>query len=320
MRFFLFAFFLLSAFAQLSADATVFVYHRFNDIKHPSTSISNAKLRKDFRYLKENGYRVVKLSELVSLLKSGQPIPQKTVALTIDDGYRSFYDNGLPIFREFGYPFTLYVYVKATEKGYGDYMSWEEIKASAKYGEIGLHSFDHPHLPYLSDVKIKHDTQKAADIFQKRLEFAAKSYAYPYGEFDERVKKLIMDEGFEFVCNQNAGAVAPFSDPYDIERIAVTEDTNIKTKLRTEALHVKNIDLITTDNRVTRVTATLVDPSVRNVEIYVSGYGWERVKVNNAKVSYNTDKRLKLDRSRVIIKSGRKIASKLIMKRKHNGQ
>lgn len=317
MRKTLLAFFILLVSAsQLGADATIFVYHRFNDTKHKSTSISNEKLRADFTYLKQNGYQVIPLSRLVELLKKKQPIPAKTVVLTIDDGYKSFYDNGLPIFREFGYPFTLYVYVKATEKGYGDYMSWEELKETARYGELGLHSFSHPHLPYLSDAKIQADTHKAAVLFRKRLGFAAESYAYPYGEFDTRVKNLIMAEGFDFVCNQNAGAVAPFSDPYDIERIAVTEDTNIKIKLRTESLQLTDMDVKTENNRVTHVTATLADPSVRSVEIYISGYGWDRVKVNNAKVSYNTDKLLKFDRSRVIIKSGRKIASKLIMKRK----
>ncbi len=317
MRRILLAFFLLFAsLPELGADATIFVYHRFNDTKHQSTSISSEKLRSDFRYLKENGYRVIKLSELVALLKSKRPIPPKTVALTIDDNYKSFYDNGLPIFKEFGYPFTLYAYVKATEKGYGDYMSWDEIAKTAAFGEIGLHSYGHPHLPYLSDTEILEDTRKAAKIFRQRLGFSAASYAYPYGEFDERVKEVIKREKFDYICNQNAGAVASFSDPYSIERIAVTEDTDIRTKLKTEALQVTAFDVAVTKNRVQNVTATLAAPAPRSVEIYVSGYGWERVKVNNAKVSYNTDKALKFDRSRVIIKSGRKIASKLIMKRK----
>ena len=153
----------------LWADATVFVYHRFNDTKHASTSISNKKLRADFQYLKDNGYTVIKLSELANMLKEKRPIPPKTVALTIDDDYKSFYTNGLPIFKEFGYPFTLYVYVKATKKGYGDYMSWEEIKKSSQYGEIGLHSYDHPHLTYLDDKSIRHDTRNATKIFEEKL-------------------------------------------------------------------------------------------------------------------------------------------------------
>ena len=96
----------------------------------------------------------------------------------------------------------------------------------------------------------------------------------------------------------------------------VTDDTDIKSKLKTEALHVSDFKVTTHENRLTKVEVTLADKKIKSVEVYLSGYGWERVKVNNAKVSYNTAKDLKMDRSRVIIKAGPKIASKLIMKRK----
>jgi peptidoglycan/xylan/chitin deacetylase (PgdA/CDA1 family) len=304
----------------LGADATVFVYHRFDDPKHQSTSISTEKLRNDFRYLRDNGYTVVPLATLVDLVRSGKPIPEKTVALTIDDNYKSFYTHGLPVFREFGYPFTLYVYVEATKKRYGDYMSWEELKKTAAFGEIGLHSFAHPHLTYLTSEAIQNDTQKAAALFEKRMGFKAASYAYPYGEFDERVERIIRKEGFAYICNQNAGGVASFSNPYSIDRIAIGNDIPIKNKLRTRSLQVKHLTLTAENNTLTKVEAVLSDPSIKRVEVFVSGYGWEWVKVNNAKVSYNTDKKLKLDRSRVIIKEGHRIASKLIMKRKNNGQ
>ena len=182
MRRFLLAFLLVFvSVPTLEADAIVFVYHRFNDTKHQSTSISNKKLRADFQYLKDNGYSVVKLSELAEILKSRRPIPPKTVALTIDDGYRSFYTNGLPIFKEFGYPFTLYVYTKATEKKYRDYMTWDELKETTSYGELGLHSFDHPHLTYLGNEQIVDDTKKASQLFEKRMGFHPASYAYRYG-------------------------------------------------------------------------------------------------------------------------------------------
>ena len=316
MRLFKALFFVAFSALSLSADATVFVYHRFNDTKHASTSVSNEKLRADFQYLKDNGYRVVPLNEVVKLLKSGQPVPDKTVALTIDDNYHSFYTNGLPIFKEFGYPFTLYVYVKATESRYGAYMDWDAIKDASRFGEIGLHSYAHPHLPYESDRSISEDTAKSYRIFTERMGYAPKSYAYPYGEFDQRVQTLIKAQGFDFICNQNAGAVSDFSDPYSIERIAVTDDTSISQKLRTRALHVKKIRPKVEKNCLKGAEIVLGDPSLKSVEIYLSGYGWERVKVNNAKVSYNTDKILRFDRNRLIIKHGNKIASQLIMKRK----
>jgi len=150
--------------------------------------------------------------------------------------------------------------------------------------------------------------------------FKAKSYAYPYGEFDSNVETIIRKEGFDYICNQNAGAVAPFSTPYSIERIAMGEDTSIKSKLKTRALQVETFNVTVLDNTIEHVEAVLTDKTIKSVEVYITGHTWERVKVNNAKVSYNTKKVLKNERSRVIIKADDKIASKLIMKRKKNGQ
>jgi len=317
MRFFaILSFLFFEAALLFSADATVFVYHRFNDHKHISTSISNKKLRSDFKYLKENGYNVVTLSKLVNMLKNHEHFPEKTVALTIDDNYKSFYTDGLKIFKEFDYPFTIYVYVKATEKRYGDYMSWDELKEASRYGEAALHSYSHRHLTYLDEKEILKDTVRAKKIFENKMGYSPKSYAYPYGEFDDKVKSVIKSAGFDFICNQNSGAIAEFSDPYSIERIAVTDNTDIKQKLKLKALDTKKIDIRRSKNTIKNISVEFNDKNIKSAEIYLSGYGWERVKTNNEKLSYNIDKVLKFDRNRVAVKHGDKIATKLIMKRK----
>ena len=50
----------------LQADAHIFVYHRFVDNRHPSTSTSLSELGKEFNYFKNNSYKVVKLETLVN--------------------------------------------------------------------------------------------------------------------------------------------------------------------------------------------------------------------------------------------------------------
>mgnify|MGYP001014122039 CR=1 FL=1 len=103
----------LLAYLYSIADATIFVYHRFGDDRHPSTNTSIEQLRKDFEYIKNNGYTVVPLSKVVELIQKKQEVPDKWVVITIDDNYKSFYANGLKVFKEYGYPFTLFVYIKA---------------------------------------------------------------------------------------------------------------------------------------------------------------------------------------------------------------
>ena len=295
------------------ADAKIFVYHRFDDLKHKSTSISVKKLRDDFLYLKQHNYKVVPLQTIIKLLKEKKEVPDNFVALTIDDGYKSFFQNGLKVFKEFNYPFTVFVYVEATQKRYGDFMRWEELKQSSKFGEIALHSYSHPHLTYLTLKQVKADTKKALTVFQKYLHFKPKGYAYPFGEFNPQVQKIIKEFGFEYICNQNVGAVSKNDTLYDIDRIAVTDDTNIASKLKIKSLQIEKFDIIRDKNYIKNIHVVLKDKNTKTVEFYISGYGWKRVKVNKSGI-YKVDKILKFKRNRVIIRVKNSLKTKLIMK------
>ena len=148
LLFFLYLFFILitpnSSLITLNADAHIFVYHRFEDFRHPSTNTSIKELKKEFDYFKNNGYEVITLKRLVKAIKTKEKISDKWIVLTVDDGYKSFYENALKIFKEYKYPFTIFVSTKPSEKGYKDFMNWKEISECSHYGEIGLHSHSHP--------------------------------------------------------------------------------------------------------------------------------------------------------------------------------
>ena len=229
-------FFLLLIPLYLWADAHIFVYHRFGDPEHASTNTSIKVLRAEFEYFKKHGYEVIPLKQLSDAFKQGKPIKDNWVVLTIDDSYKSFYDNGLPLFREFGYPFTLFVYIEATEKRYNDFMTWEQIKEAKKYGEIGLHSYGHHHMVSMSPEAIRQDTKKGFDSFVTNLGEKPKYYAYPFGEYNQKVRSEIESFGFDLIINQNSGAVDHQSDPYDLDRTALTGENLVAQKLRIKTL------------------------------------------------------------------------------------
>ena len=137
------------------ADAHILVYHRFDDPRHVSTDISIQNLRAQFEYFKNNGYEVVKLSRLVDAVNAGEPIPDNWIVITVDDGYKSFYNNALSVFKEYNYPFALMVYVEASANKYGDYLDFDQIKELEAYGEIGYHSYAHPRMTRLSDEALR---------------------------------------------------------------------------------------------------------------------------------------------------------------------
>jgi len=133
----------------LFADAHIFVLHRVDDFRHPYTNTSSKELEYYLKYIKTHHYKAVTLSELAKRIQNRQNI-NNYVVFTIDDSFKSFYKNGLPLFKKYHIPFTLFVYAKATTERWGDFMSWKQVKECAKYGELGVHSWAHPHLPLLA--------------------------------------------------------------------------------------------------------------------------------------------------------------------------
>jgi len=303
---------LLSPFL-LSADGHIFVYHRFDDNRYPTTNISTKTLKAEFNYLKNHNYKVVPLIDIVEKIKAKEKVPDNWVAFTIDDGFKTFYTNGLSIFKQYGYPFTLFIAVKYTQENYRDYVSWKQLKEIAKYGSVEFHSYGHGHFGRMSDEKIKADMEKGLKFMKEQLNYQPKLFVYPYGEYDNRVEKIVNSYGFEAVFNQNIGAVnGTCSDAYDIDRSAVVGSNSKDFKLYLKfkelcGVHFHKPSSFPKDKIVRTVEVTLDDKSITSADIFISNHGWHRVKVKNGKIIYHANKKVNRDR----IKIGIKVKSKI---------
>ncbi len=293
----------------LFAEAHLFVLHRIDDNRHPYTNTSSKELVKYFNYIKSHGYKAVNLSTLIKMQKAHKNI-DKIVVFTIDDSFKSFYKNGLPLFVKYNIPFTLFVYTEATTQKWGDFMTWKQVKECSEYGELGVHSWAHPHLAKLTDKAIIKDTQKAVNAFKKHMGYVPGMYAYPYGEYNFRVKQII-NSYFPVILNQNAGAYGLDSAPNDIDRFALTGTVDIAKKLKIKILHIKNLKIKRDKNKILEISGKTDRPYVN---IYITKLGWKGVKVKNGYFDYKPDFDLKKYRNRVIIRYNYEMVSKLILK------
>ena len=293
----------------LLAEAHIFILHRVDDFRYPTTNTTSEIIKTDIEYLLANNYKIVKLSTLIKRMENNQSI-DKYVVFTIDDSFKSFYKNGLPIFKKYKVPFTLFVYVESADKHYGDYMNWKQIKEASKYGELGVHSYAHPHLARLSNKQIIKDTQKAINSFKKHIGYVPDMYAYPYGEYDKRVKSIIKNY-FKVICNQNEGAVSLKTPIDNIDRIAITGNVNIAKRLQLKVLNVKNLQIKKDKNTIKEISGYVKYPYVF---IYITKLGWKKVKTNNGYFDYKPNFTLKKYRNRIIIRYNNKIKTTLILK------
>ena len=311
-------FFIFISFLYIQADAHIFVYHRFGDSRYHSTNTSLKELNKEFEYFKTHNYKVVPIEKIIQKVKKQEEIPSNWIALTIDDSFKSFYDNGLPIFKKYNYPFSLYVYIKATSRHYGDFMSWDEIKEVGKYGTISLHSYSHPRLLNLTDQEIIKDTKKGIKIFKKNMGYSPKIYAYPYGEYDNQIKNILKTFKFNAILNQSVGTVSKTSDIFDIHRIALVGDVNIEHKLRYKTLDVKWIKPQTfPKDGILKEVKAKVDSKIKKLKLYITGQGWQDIKVNNGLVDEKMNIYLKNSRTRIMLGTDVfTISNKIIIKQK----
>ena len=88
----------------------ILVYHSFSKNCRSSLCMPAPVFDEQMAYLKNHGYRVISMGELIGFLQLEQAIPEKAVVITIDDGYRSTYDIAFPILQKYGFTAALFIY------------------------------------------------------------------------------------------------------------------------------------------------------------------------------------------------------------------
>jgi len=206
-------------------EVVSFVYHRFDDDRFPSTNIAAADFEAHLQWLKTHQYQVLSLSDAIDYMKSNSTV-RRTAVITIDDGYKSFYQNGLPLLIKYNLPATLFINTETV--GGGDYMNWKELKeASEKNIEIGNHT--HSHAYFLSQPATARYTNFVNELegsqkqIEESMQIKPRVFAYPYGEFDEEMKMIVKAVGFKGAAAQNSGVINTNTDLFQLPRFPMSE-------------------------------------------------------------------------------------------------
>lgn len=211
----------------------VFVYHRFGESQYPSTSTPVAAFKAQLDYLATHGFHVWPLPRLVRTLQAGRSVPDKTVALSVDDAFQSVYTKAWPLLRAHRFPVTVFVSTQAVDRHYPAYMTWAEMRAMQAQGAtFADHSVTHPH-PLIRKpgedrtAWLKRMRAEVLDAQQRlRQELGPKTntnpklFAYPYGEYNPTLARLVTGLGFVAFA-QASGALGEPLDPRALPRFPI---------------------------------------------------------------------------------------------------
>ena len=196
------------------------MYHRFNENKYPSTNIKMDIFIKQMDLIKDLGYEFYNPKDFINEFK--QPKNKKKILITIDDGFKSFYDEAWPYLKKNNIPFILFVSTEPVGK-YG-YMDWSQIIEieNSQIGFIGHHSHSHEYLIDMSETNFKNDIETATQIFKNKLGYVPEIFSYPFGEYSLYMKNFI-SKNFKIAFGQHSGIIDINKDKFELPRFPINE-------------------------------------------------------------------------------------------------
>lgn len=239
---------LLYYYFRIKSGGLILYYHHVTDDPrvHCPSKVSVQLFEKQMRFLKHAKFNVISLDSLVSLIKSNSIIDPKTIVICFDDGYRDNFLFAFPILRKYNFPATIFVITDYIEtrrwfsykdminsKEPGDesyypveYLHWEDMEIMRDHWiTIAPHTASHPilemgrkSLTAVSDEQLEYELITSKQMLYNRWRLVKPLFAYPIGDYDDRVKAAVQKTGYRAAGTIIPGRIHPGADLYALPR------------------------------------------------------------------------------------------------------
>ena len=206
-----------------TAQVIIFCYHRLVDkIRYPGTEITPAAFEAQMKELKDHGITVIGMQDLLAWKRGEKNIPPRCAVITFDDGWKSQYEVAWAIMKKFEYPFTMFIYtegVRGGSLGGGEAITWEQLADMRDNGvDIEAHTATHQDLREGHTIMVANPGGKRSrtkltgpqyeqwvrnevvgckELLEQRLGIKVNCFAVPFGNYNEHVKELARNAGYE---------------------------------------------------------------------------------------------------------------------------
>ena len=216
-------------------------------------TITGGRLEEDLQWLAENGYHSVLPQELAA----GQPLPEKPVLITFDDGYRSNYDLAFPLLQKYHTKAAIALMVYMPDYYSGGFLSWDMCREMSASGlvEIGSHGYAVHNLDQRmgnfipgqangvqrrkgeSDLdfqcRVLEDLRRSYDRIAQELGKPPSFFAYPFGKTDPDAGAFLRELfPLTVVTGPGKHAADLSKGLHELPRFTVTMSASPKTLLK----------------------------------------------------------------------------------------
>jgi peptidoglycan/xylan/chitin deacetylase (PgdA/CDA1 family) len=291
--------------AAEEGSVIVLLYHQFRPAGVPIEAKYLWTMHQDvfeaeMKYIHDNGYNVISMDQLLKFIRHEGTVPPRAVCITIDDGYKSAIVYAAPVLRQYGYPWTFFIYpeyITVGECNANGAASWNDLLELQKEGvDIESHSMTHPNLK-LHKQKIKgvwheltpdeyaawlnNETAGAKAVLEKHMGKSITCFAYPFGEYNTQVEAAAIAAGYDAIFTVADNPVHATTSLHSIGRYTITTpvEKNFAAYLRQGALGLSDAEPApgaTTSNPRPVISATLGYPGTldpKSIETSVRDFG-----------------------------------------------
>lgn len=221
----------------------VLMYHMISEhldqrkSKFNRLRVKPKQFEKQLAWLKKNGFTSYFLSEISSNL------PEKSIILTFDDGYKDNLINALPLLKKYGFKATIFIVVERLNNNWAKdrdsgkssnelnkevMLSNDDIKELLKSGiiEIGSHTITHANLPNLYEEELDFELGESKRLIENTFGIECKSFAYPFGFLDDKCVK-IAKKYYRFATTTHNDVYKSSYSNHEIPRILISGRSGI---------------------------------------------------------------------------------------------
>lgn len=208
-------------------NVPVILYHHIQPLEiagllgHAQLTVDSNIFDEQIKYLKEHDYHAASADELVQALLNREPLPEKSVLITIDDGYDDNYTYAFLTAKKYQFVMNFMIPTRLIDKP--GYMNWDHLREmrTNEYARIYNHTATHAPLGQLPQSIIDQELATSSADFKNELDLDTNIFTYPYGSYSPLAIEELKNYGFIAAFTTEDGRQECLSNIMQLKRIRV---------------------------------------------------------------------------------------------------
>jgi peptidoglycan/xylan/chitin deacetylase (PgdA/CDA1 family) len=211
----------------------ILCYHQLRDWKPTDSKTARdyivpvERFKAQLKILADSGYSTILPEQLDNYLAYGDPLPEKPVMLTFDDGDLDQYTLAYPEMKKYGFKGVFFVMTVALNKP--RYLSKQQVKELSDNGHIiGSHTWDHKNVKKYEAADWAVQVEKPSKLLESITGKPVEYFAYPFGLWNPEAIPFLKERGFK-AAFQLSDKRDPKDPLHSIRRIIVPGEWSAET-------------------------------------------------------------------------------------------